>query len=76
MSSFTPLDLDKTCVELRLEASYLYFRSAAQLQGHVYACQHLACIEQSSNPNTLQLEPLVRPPPTADPSTILYIYMC
>ena len=37
MSSFTvtPLDLNKTCVELHLEASYLYYGSAAQLQEHV-----------------------------------------
>jgi len=34
MTSFTPLDLNKTCVELHLEASYLYYGSAAQLQEH------------------------------------------
>jgi len=57
MFSFTPFDLNKTRFELHLEASCVYFGSAAQLQEHAYACQHRAKRCEGS-PNTRELEPL------------------
>jgi len=59
--SFTPLDLNKTCVEFHLEASCLYFGSAARLQERAYACQHCAKRCECS-PNIRKLEPLARLP--------------